>query len=116
MSDTRNELLERWLESPGLSGNPREAPNASWSKLGEAFIAELTRSWEAYGKKAIADVADKKPEIYLKLVASFASKDMKPESGTFDDVSDAELRDLVMAARAALKAQAAHGGGGGAQG
>ena len=111
MSDTRDELLERWLESPHLSDRPKSPAAASWSKLGEAFIGELTRSWEIHGKKAIETIADKKPDVYLKLVASFAKQDTEPTSGAFDDVSDAELRDLVRAARAAVRTDGMGGRG-----
>ena len=111
MSDARNELLERWLESPALSESPRERPKASWSKLGEAFMTELTRSWETHGKDAIGKIADQKPEVYVKLVASFVTKDVEPQTGAFDDVSDAELATFITAARAASKRDDASGGG-----
>ena len=104
MSDTRNELLERWLERPDLSERPRESPKTSGTRLGEAFIAELCRSWETHGRTAIGEVATKKPDIYLKLVASFVAKDAEPTSDDFEDLKDGELAALIMAARAALKA------------
>ena len=101
MSDVRDELLERWLESPRLSDTPA-APKVPSNALGEAFLAELCRSWETHGQAALAQVASQKPDIYLKLVAPFVSKDLEP-SGTFDDINDAELAALIMAARTALK-------------
>ena len=102
MSETRNELLDRWLESPSSTEHPKAAKAPS-GVLGEAFITELCRSWETHGQAALAHVASQKPDIYLKLVASFVSKDVEP-SGAFDDVSDAELAALIVAARAALEA------------
>ena len=111
MSGTRNELLERWLESPGLSDSPRGRPRTQAGRLGEAFIAELSRSFEAHGKATIERLRDLKPDVYLRLVASFASETMESESGAFDDVSDAELATLIMAARAALKVRDENGGG-----
>jgi hypothetical protein len=110
MSDARDELLERWLVSPGLSGSP-PAPKAPSSSLGEAFVAELARSWEVHGKSAIEQVANLKPEIYLRLVASFVSQDVEP-SGASNDINDAELAALIVAARAALKAHEPAGSSG----
>jgi hypothetical protein len=110
MGDTRDELLERWLESPRLN-EPYAAPKAPSNALGEAFMAELSRSWETYGKSAIERIANLKPEIYLKLVASFVSEDVKP-SGAFNDLNDSELGALIMAARAALKAHERAGSSG----
>ena len=104
MSDARNELLERWLERPDLNESPREHHKAPSDKLGEAFVAELCRSWETLGPPAIAKLADQKPDIYLKLVASFVAKDAEPTSDEFEDLKDRELAALIMAARAALKA------------
>jgi hypothetical protein len=99
-----------------LSESPREHHKAPFSKLGEAFIAELCRSWETHGKGAIAKVAEKKPEIYLKLVASFVSTEAGPTSDEFEDIADGELAALIMAARAALNARERSGGPGDDQG
>lgn len=113
MGDARNELLERWLEAPDLSDGPKEQPKADSSKLGEAFIAELCRSWETHGKTAIGRVVEKKPEIYLKLVASLVSKDVEAAtSDDFEDITDGELAALIRAARTALKAHEQAGGSG----
>jgi hypothetical protein len=111
MSDMRNELLERWLESPELSDSPKGRPRTPASRLGQAFVAELSRSFEAHGKDTIEELRALKPDVYLRLVASFASDTMEPESGAFDDISDAELATLIMAARAALKVRDENGGG-----
>jgi hypothetical protein len=104
MSDARNELLERWLETVGLREDSTERPKATGNTLGEAFMAELCRSWETHGQSALATVADKKPESYLKLVASFAAKNAELTSDDLEDLKDGELSALIRAARAALKA------------
>ena len=112
MSDARNELLERWLETAGLRGAPAEIPKTRENTLGEAFVAELCRSWGTLGPPAIAKLADQKPDIYLKIVASFVSKDVEPTADEFEDLKDGELAALIMAARTALKAQERGGGAG----
>ena len=116
MGDTRNELLERWLERSNLSESPRAPYKARSNTLGEAFLAELCRSWETHGKAAISDVAKKKPELYLKLVASFVSTDVEPTSDDFQDITDRELAALIMAARAALNSHERGGSPGDEQG
>ena len=91
-------------------------PKALGNTLGDAFIAELCRSWETLGPPAIAKLADQKPDIYLKLVASFVSKDVEPASDEFENLKDGELAALIMAARTALKAHERSGSPGDDQG
>jgi hypothetical protein len=112
MSDARNELLERWLATAGLREGPTEHHKASGNTLGEAFVAELCRSWGTHGQAALAHVASQKPDIYLKLVASFVAKGTEPTSDEFEDLKDGELAALIMAARAALKTHDRGGGPG----
>ena len=100
MSDSTDDTHKTWQWKPGQSGNPK----GSRYKLSEAFIADLCRSWKAHGKKVIAKVVDEKADVYLRLVASVVSKDLESKSGGFDDLADAELAALIVAARAALKA------------
>jgi hypothetical protein len=101
-----------WQWSPGQRARANVRANESWSALGEVFIADICQSWKTHGKMVLARVADQKPEIYLRLVASLVPKEEeKSTSGAFDDVSDTELSALILAARSALNAAERDGQG-----
>lgn len=110
MSDTEDGR-KPWHWKPGQSGNPKGRPRGARNKLSEAFIADLLESWMAQGKKAIADVIDKKPDVYLRVVASLVPKQVKLKTGDFDDLGDTELAALIVAARTALHAAESGGSG-----
>ena len=94
----------------GKSKTP--GPPPSRERLGEAFLAELMDSWVAQGRKAIAEVIEKKPDVYLRIVASVGLAPMKERADELDDLDDAELNALIVAARGALKACEPSGGAG----
>ena len=99
-----------------LGDGKTPGPPPSRERLGEEFLADLTRSWIAQGKKAIADVIEKKPDVYLRIVASVGLAPMKERADELDDLDDAELNALIVAARGALKACEPSGGAGDGEG
>lgn len=58
------------LWKPGQSGNPLGRPKGARSRLSEDFLAALANDFEQHGAEAIQDVRTKKPEHYLKVIAS----------------------------------------------
>ncbi len=98
---------------PGNPGRPKGARN----KLGEAFIEDLHRSWEAQGREVIDRVIKDKPEQYLKVIASLMPKDLNVNINQMDDLTDEQLiqriRSLDSAIRPFLDAQGAGGSLGG---
>lgn len=92
---------EPW--KPGQSGNPLGRPKGSRNKLGEAFIEALHNDFQEHGVAAIQKVRDKKPDAYLKVIASLLPKEIKIEAT--NDLSDAELDKRIRQLAAILGAE-----------
>ena len=61
---------------PGQSGNPAGRPKGARSKLGEDFLKALQQDFEQNGAAVIAEVREKKPDQYLKVIASILPKEI----------------------------------------
>jgi hypothetical protein len=66
-------LEEPWR--PGQSGNPRGRPKGARNRLGTAFLEALEADFNQFGPQAIAQVREKKPEVYIKVVADLLPKE-----------------------------------------
>lgn len=87
---------------PGQSGNPAGRPKGSRNKLGEAFLADLLTDWESHGKAAITATREKKPDAYLKVVASILPKELNLRVNEFDELTDEQLARRLAAITAQL--------------
>jgi hypothetical protein len=76
------------LFQPGQSGNPAGRPKGARSKLGEAFLVEMLADFEEHGRDAIKTVRDKKPDQYLKVVASILPKELDAGEATLNILSE----------------------------
>jgi hypothetical protein len=54
---------------PGQSGNPKGRPKGARNRLGTQFLEALEADFNKFGTLAIALVREKKPEVYIKVVA-----------------------------------------------
>lgn len=52
-------------------------PKGARAKLGEAFLEAMRASFEERGEEAIQEVIDKKPDQYLKVIASLMPKEIE---------------------------------------
>jgi len=68
----KDEKTGRFLT--GNNGGPGR-PKGSRNKLSEDFLANLHEAWEKHGKQAIEKVAEARPDIFLKVVASVLPKE-----------------------------------------
>lgn len=87
----------------GQSGNPAGRPKGARSKLGEQFIADLYEDWQAHGMATIAKVREKKPDQYLKVVASILPKDLNVNINQMDDLTDEQLIQRIRSLDAAIR-------------
>ena len=60
---------------PGQSGNPKGRPKGARNRLGTQFLEALETDFNRFGPQAIALVREKKPEVYIKVVADLLPKE-----------------------------------------
>jgi hypothetical protein len=60
---------------PGQSGNPKGRPKGARNRLGTQFLEALEADFNQFGPQAIALVREKKPEVYIKVVADLLPKE-----------------------------------------
>jgi Family of unknown function (DUF5681) len=60
---------------PGQSGNPKGRPKGARNRLGTQFLEALEADFNKFGTQAIALVREKKPEVYIKVVADLLPKE-----------------------------------------
>jgi hypothetical protein len=57
------------------SGNPKGRPKGARNRLGTRFLEALEADFNKFGPQAIALVREKKPEVYIKVVADLLPKE-----------------------------------------
>jgi Family of unknown function (DUF5681) len=60
---------------PGQSGNPKGRPKGARNRLGTQFLEALETDFNQHGPQAIALVREKKPEVYMRVVADLLPKE-----------------------------------------
>jgi len=60
---------------PGQSGNTKGRPKGARNRLGTQFLEALETDFNKYGAQAIALVREKKPEVYMRVVADLLPKE-----------------------------------------
>jgi uncharacterized protein DUF5681 len=60
---------------PGQSGNPKGRPKGARNRLGTQFLEALESDFNQFGSQAIALVREKKPEVYMRVVADLLPKE-----------------------------------------
>ena len=59
----------------GQSGNPKGRPKGARNRLGTQFLEALEVDFNKHGAQAIALVREKKPEVYMRVVADLLPKE-----------------------------------------
>jgi hypothetical protein len=60
---------------PGQSGNPKGRPKGARNRIGTQFLEALEADFNKFGSQAIAQVREKKPEVYMRVVADLLPKE-----------------------------------------
>ena len=106
------------VEQPTPTGEPRDSrgrfksgniggpgrPPGSRNALGEAFVADVYEDWTKHGEAVLAQVRIDNPGAYLRVIASLVPRDViiQRTPNEFDNLSDAELVELVQEEARAL--------------
>jgi hypothetical protein len=67
----------------GIGGGPTQ-PEDSRKKLGEAFIADLDRSWQRHGGEVLDRLCTERPEIFFQVLVKLVQVWMLSEPNGFD--------------------------------
>jgi hypothetical protein len=60
---------------PGQSGNPKGRPKGARNRLGSRFLEAMEADFNQFGPEVIALVREKKPEVYMRVVADLLPKE-----------------------------------------
>jgi len=74
-ANTEKKLRNLRPFKPGHSGNPNGRPKGARNRLGTQFLEALEADFNQFGAQAIALVREKKPEIYMRVVADLLPKE-----------------------------------------
>lgn len=96
-ANSNGEKLRGRPFQPGQVANPAGRPKGSRNKLGEAFVAALHDDFEQHGVAALAEVREKDPAAYMRVIAGLLPKEFKIEttSDLTDEQLDARIRTLA---------------------
>jgi uncharacterized protein DUF5681 len=61
---------------PGQSGNPAGRPRGARSKLGSAFVEDLSLAWHEHGTEALRRCAIEEPSTFCKIVSGLLPRDV----------------------------------------
>lgn len=73
--DTEKKLRNLVPFKPGQSGNPKGRPKGARNRLGAQFLEAMEVDFNQFGCQTIALVREKKPEVYMRVVADLLPKE-----------------------------------------
>jgi hypothetical protein len=73
--NTEKKLRNLTPFKPGQSGNPKGRPKGARNRLSTQFLEALEADFNQFGPQAIALVRERKPDIYIRVVAGLLPKE-----------------------------------------
>lgn len=107
-SDETGGNKKRSVFLPGQSGNPAGRPKGARSKLSEAFLDDLLVAWESQGPVVIQRVIEKRPQDFLKVVASLMPKDLNLNVDRLEGMTDEQLIAKIRSLDAVIRPMLEH--------
>ena len=104
--NTEGKVDTRFKAGAEWRGNAVGRPKGARSKLTTEFFEDFCAAWKEHGVKALKDVAKKNPKDFVRAAAMLMPKEVELKS-PLNDLSDAELTDLIVAVRTLVDASAA---------
>lgn len=77
----------------GNNGGGRQ--KGSRNKLGEAFLEDVLAAWESQGPAVITEVIEKRPQDFLRVVASLLPRDINVNVNQLDTMTDEQLVERI---------------------
>lgn len=96
---------------PGQSGNIAGNANSLRQKINHDFLKAMKEDFEAHGKDAVERCRLEKPDVYVKVVATFLPKEIKVSSA-LDELTYDELIAAIAAIQSAITTQGIESGAG----
>jgi hypothetical protein len=87
----------------GQSGNPAGRPKGSRNKLTTEFFNDFYAAWLEHGARSLKEVAEKSPRDFVRAAAMLMPRELELKT-PLDDMSDAELTDLIAAVKSLIAA------------
>jgi len=73
--NTEKKLRNLTPFKPGQSGNPKGRPKGARNRLSTQFLEALEADFNQFGPQAVALVRERKPDIYIRVVAGLLPKE-----------------------------------------
>lgn len=109
ISENSRANLKPW--KPGQSGNPNGRPKGSRDSVNETFLEDALEAWHKHGKKALKEMATKKPADFVRMYAGLMPKEKDVTRRVIKsvrDLSQDELRSLIDESHQDRKGGAVH--------
>jgi hypothetical protein len=91
-----------WFKK-GQSGNPGGRPKGLRDSVQRNFLKALDDDFKAHGKQAIVDCREKKPDVYVKVIASLLPKEIDIKR-PLEELSDDAIADAIATLQSAILA------------
>ena len=93
MADAENVKPQQDEKGRFIAGNSGNGgrPKGARVKLGDEFMHDILNDWQTHGSVAIAEMREKDPGGYVRVVASTLPKELNVKVSELDELTDDQL-------------------------